>query len=165
MDFKGLADSIIADITRIAIRQAIIGPLAGALGAGMGSLFGASAGATGAAAGADAAAAGAPYALVWHQGGVVGQDTAPRRAVDPVLFLNAPRYHAGGRVGLGPNEVPAILERGETVLRKGHRPASTGYVTVYMTVNARDADSFRKSESKLTGELEARLARAKHRNT
>ncbi|HRW61478.1 MAG TPA: phage tail tape measure C-terminal domain-containing protein [Defluviicoccus sp.] len=174
MDFKGLADSIIADITRIAIRQAIIGPLAGALfgggaaagGAGMlGGLFGGGAGA-GTAAGADAAAAGAPYALVWHQGGVVGHDTAPQRAVDPVLFLNAPRYHAGGRVGLGPNEVPAILERGETVIPKGRRPqSSSSGVTVYMTVNARDADSFRKSESQLTGELAARLARAKHRNT
>lgn len=181
MDFKGLADSIIADLTRIAIRQAIIGPLAGALFGGSGA--GATAGGAGAgggllgsamslfssgggaAAGADAAAAGAPYALVWHQGGVVGHDTAPKRPVDPVLFLNAPRYHAGGRVGLGPNEVPAILERGETVLRKGQRPASTAGVTVYMTVNARDAESFRKSENQLAGELAVRLARAKHRNT
>ena len=67
---------------------------------------------------------------------------------------------------LGPNEVPAILERGETVVPKGRRPqSSSSGVTVYMTVNARDADSFRKSESQLTGELAARLARAKHRNT
>ena len=174
MDFKGLADSIIADITRIAIRQAIVGPLAGALfgggaaagGAGLlGGLFGGGAGA-GAAAGADAAAAGAPYALVWHQGGVVGQDTAPQRPVDPVLFLNAPRYHSGGRVGLAPNEVPAILERGETVIPKGRRPSSSSAgVTVYMTVNARDAESFRKSENQIAGELAVRLARAKHRNT
>ncbi len=174
MDFKGLADSIIADLTRIAIRQAIIGPLAGALfgaaGAGAGggllgsamSLFSSGGGA---AAGADAAAAGAPYALVWHQGGVVGQDTAPQRPVDPVLFLNAPRYHAGGRVGLGANEVPAILERGETVIPKGRAPKGTAGVTVYMTVNARDAESFRKSENQLAGELAVRLARAKHRNT
>ncbi|MFZ1413663.1 MAG: phage tail tape measure C-terminal domain-containing protein, partial [Defluviicoccus sp.] len=170
MDFKGLADSIIADITRIAIRQAIIGPLAGALfgtagAAGGGLLDGLFSSGGGAAAGADAAAAGAPYALVWHQGGVVGQDTAPKRPVDPVLFLNAPRYHAGGRVGLGPNEVPAILERGETVLRKGQAPKGTGAVTVFMTVNARDAESFRKSENQLAGELAVRLARAKHRNT
>ncbi len=66
---------------------------------------------------------------------------------------------------LGPNEVPAILERGETVIPKGRAAQGTGGVTVYMTVNARDADSFRKSESQLTGELAARLARAKHRNT
>jgi lambda family phage tail tape measure protein len=174
MDFKGLADSIIADITRIAIRQAIVGPLAGALfgggaaagGAGLlGGLFGGGAGA-GAAAGADAAAAGAPYALVWHQGGVVGHDTAPRRPVDPVLFLNAPRYHSGGRVGLSPNEVPAILERGETVIPKGRAlQSASGGVTVYMTVNARDAESFRKSENQIAGELAVRLARAKHRNT
>ena len=36
IDFKGLADSIQADLTRIAIRSAILGPLAGALG-GMGA--------------------------------------------------------------------------------------------------------------------------------
>ena len=171
MDFKGLADSIIADLTRIAIRQAIVGPLAGALfgtagaAGGGGLLDGLFSSGGGAAAGADAAAAGAPYALVWHQGGVVGQDTAPKRPVDPVLFLNAPRYHAGGRVGLGPNEVPAILERGETVIPKGRAPKGTGGVTVYMTVNARDAESFRKSENQLAGELAVRLARAKHRNT
>lgn len=173
MDFKGLADSIIADLTRIAIRQAIVGPLAGALfgggaaagGAGLlGGLFAGGAGA-GTAAGADAAA-GAPYALVWHQGGVVGRDTAPQRPVDPVLFLNAPRYHSGGRVGLAPNEVPAILERGETVIPKSRRPSSSSAgVTVYMTVNARDAESFRKSENQIAGELAVRLARAKHRNT
>ena len=34
-----------------------------------------------------------------------------------------------------------------------------------MTVNARDAESFRKSENQLAGELAVRLARAKHRNT
>jgi hypothetical protein len=37
--------------------------------------------------------------------------------------------------------------------------------TVFMTVNAPDAESFRKSENQLAGELAVRLARAKHRNT
>lgn len=95
MDFKGLADSIIADLTRIAIRQAIIGPLAGALfgggtaaagGAGLlGGLFGGGAGA-GTAAGADAAAAGAPYALVWHQGGWWA--TTPRHGAPLIRFCS-----------------------------------------------------------------------------
>lgn len=35
--------------------------------------------------------------------------------MNPFAWVGAPRYHTGGFVGLGPNEVPAILERGERV--------------------------------------------------
>jgi hypothetical protein len=42
-------------------------------------------------------------------------------------FDNAPRYHAGGMVGLTPNEIPAILQRGEEVLaRSNARNAANG---------------------------------------
>ena len=34
----------------------------------------------------------------------------------PSVFANAPRYHGGGIAGLRPNEIPAILERGERII-------------------------------------------------
>ena len=93
VDFKSLADSIIADLARIAIQQSIIGPLAGALfggggGFGLGSLFG-----------------------VGHGGGIAGS-LGRRRAVNPLVFAGAPRFHAGGIAG---DEVPIIARRGEGV--------------------------------------------------
>lgn len=53
---------------------------------------------------------------VQHTGGMAG--SGPRRAVDPLLFLGAPRYHSGGMVGLKSDEVPAILQKGEEVLSR-----------------------------------------------
>lgn len=55
---------------------------------------------------------------MFHAGGVVGAGGTPRTGVNPMVFGFAPRYHRGGIAGLGPNEVPAILERGEEVLTK-----------------------------------------------
>lgn len=54
----------------------------------------------------------------YHTGGLVGFGGVTKN-VDPALFFNAPRYHTGGIAGLRPNEVPAILERGEMVIPKG----------------------------------------------
>jgi hypothetical protein len=52
-----------------------------------------------------------------HGGGIAGAGGSWRR-VSPMLFGAAPRYHAGGIAGLAPNEVPAVLERGEEVLTR-----------------------------------------------
>jgi hypothetical protein len=62
--------------------------------------------------------AGALGAL-YHSGGVVGSTGAPSRLVHPAYFDDAPRYHTGGLSGLRPDEVPAILQRGERVLPRG----------------------------------------------
>ncbi|MDE2640408.1 MAG: tape measure protein [Chloroflexota bacterium] len=94
LSFSDLANSIIADIARIVVRQQILGPLVGAFGGG--SLFGG----------------------LFHAGGQVGHGTRSR-SVDPRAFAFAPRYHEGGVAGLRPDEVPAILQRGETVLPRG----------------------------------------------
>lgn len=51
-----------------------------------------------------------------HNGGVIGSGGAHTRRVDPSWFAGAPRFHNGGLPGLQPNEVPAILEKGEEVL-------------------------------------------------
>jgi len=51
----------------------------------------------------------------------------PRRSVNPLIFAGAPRFHAGGMVGLKPGEVPAILQTGEEVLaRNDPRNAANG---------------------------------------
>lgn len=50
-----------------------------------------------------------------HSGGIVGTGGQPRTA-SFADFVNAPRYHSGGIAGLRPNEIPAILEKGEEVL-------------------------------------------------
>lgn len=64
-------------------------------------------------------------ANVNHRGGMAG--TGPVRMVDPMLFAAAPRYHSGGMVGLKPDEVPAILQKGEEVLAKNDpRNAANG---------------------------------------
>lgn len=51
-----------------------------------------------------------------HTGGVAGSVGLQRRAVNPAVFANAIRYHTGGIAGLQPNEVPAVLQKGEEVL-------------------------------------------------
>lgn len=56
------------------------------------------------------------FASLFHSGGIVGEGSAPGRAVPAFAFVGAPRYHAGGIAGLGSNEVPAVLLAGEEVL-------------------------------------------------
>lgn len=60
--------------------------------------------------------AGAAIGGVAHDGGIVGSLNRSR-AVSPAWFTAAPRYHTGGIVGLAPDEYPAILQKGEEVLK------------------------------------------------
>jgi lambda family phage tail tape measure protein len=185
LDFGSLADSIVADITRIAIKQAILAPLAeGLMGS---SLFGGTAAAAGsAAAGAvgEAASSGwlsgiAKSAGTWlaswfHEGGIVGQGAPPTRMVDPALFLGAPRYHGGGLAGayasgaLKPDEMPAILQRGERVLSRQQvakgMNASRSPVNVVMNITTPDVGGFRASQGQLAADAARTLARVQRRN-
>lgn len=52
---------------------------------------------------------------VKHSGGGIG-DPGRSRSVPWSFFANAPRYHTGGIMGLKPNEVPIIAEKGEEML-------------------------------------------------
>lgn len=56
-------------------------------------------------------------AMSHHEGGTVGSGGTARSAA-PGWFTNAPKYHTGGVVGLKPDEVPAILQKGEEVLTR-----------------------------------------------
>jgi hypothetical protein len=101
-----------------------------------------------AASGGGGFAGGMAQAFAHHDGGVVGSGGTPR-SVSPGWFANARRYHSGGIAGLRPNEVPAILERGEEVLTasdprhsaNGGNSNNGGNMEVKV-VNAIDAGSF-----------------------
>lgn len=66
-----------------------------------------------------AAANAAGSAGIFHAGGIAGSANRAR-PVQPAWFANAMRYHGGGIAGLRPNEVPAILERGEEILDRSN---------------------------------------------
>jgi len=143
LDFNDLANSIVADITRIAIRSAILGPLASSLGGALGGGGG----------------LGSMLAGVFHNGGIVGAGGNAGRKISATAFIGAPRFHDGGMVGLRPNEVPAILERGEKVIPKD-KVDKGGSVTVNMTINTPDANSFRRSENQVASMARMALQRA-----
>lgn len=69
------------------------------------------------------------YASLFHTGGVVGRGKAGGKRVNPLVFEGAVRYHSGGIAGLAPNEVPAVLQKGEEVITKNdprHRDNANG---------------------------------------
>ena len=102
LDFRAFVDDILGQLARIAVRRAVVAPLAAALE----GLFGSALGAGGSGIGA----------AVAHGGAVAGAPGGVRRSVPPALFAAAPRLHGGGIAGLRSDEVPAILQRGEVVL-------------------------------------------------
>ena len=88
-NFKDLADSIVKELIRILVYQQITKPVLGYFGVG-----------------------------VKHDGGVVGQGGGSSRQVSPLAFAGAQRFHTGGMVGLRPDEVPIIAQKGEVVIPK-----------------------------------------------
>lgn len=96
-DFKAFIGSLISDLAVLSFRTSILGPLAKWLGGALGGA--------------------AMTASVLHAGGMAGS-AAPSRQVPAALFADAPRLHEGGWAGLAPDEVPAILQRGERVLSR-----------------------------------------------
>jgi hypothetical protein len=154
IDFQGLADSIQADITRIAIRSAILGPLATALGGSGSGLLGGQSGGGGFLAG------------IFHQGGVVG-DPAPQHLVPALAFAGASRLHDGGMAGLRADEVPAILQRGEMVLSRaqvavmGPARDTRPPVSVVMNISTPDAGSFRQSQGQIAADAARAMQRAR----
>lgn len=60
-----------------------------------------------------------------HGGGVAGRLQMTRHNINPMVFGAAPRYHGGGVAGLASNEIPAILQRGETIRTKQQEAALT----------------------------------------
>jgi lambda family phage tail tape measure protein len=147
LEFQTLADSILADLTRMTVRQTITAPLAGALQGAFagGSLFG-----------------------VFHEGGVIGERAPAVRYADPGVFAHAQRYHGGGFTGSGllPDEVPIIARRGELVVplervvREEKSAREQRPITVVVNVTAADASSFRASQGQIAADMARAIDRA-----
>jgi hypothetical protein len=140
LDFRDLVTSMIADLAKLAARRFILGPIANALTSALGG-------------------AGGLFANILHAGGLVGSP-GPGRMVPALAFANAPRMHSGGWAGIKPDEVPAILQKGERVLsrREGRGIASTAYgqtsaPIVNVTIMSRDAESFRQSRTQVAADI------------
>jgi hypothetical protein len=105
------------------------------------------------------------FAGLFHEGGVVGADGGGRM-VPAFAFAGAPRLHDGGF--LRPDEVPAILQRGERVLSRAEARAyeygrSSGGQPVMLTFNVTtpDASSFRRAQGQITADMAAAVERAR----
>lgn len=172
-NFADFANSVLADLQRIA-SQRIVAEIAG-------SLLGGGAGGGGGRGDFFSTAAGFLTSL-FHSGGVVGRDGVPALA-DAAQFVRAQRFQTGGRVsGRGRDTVPILAAPGEVVLTEqqasdlrralGTRDvggvggaAATSQslapqiiVQAPITVNARDAQSFLAPETQ--GQVSARTARS-----
>lgn len=85
LDFRDLVTSLLADLSKIAARRFLLGPIANALSGALGG-------------------AGGISTSIMHTGGMVGAGS-PSRMVPALTFAGAPRLHGGGMVGLRHNEV------------------------------------------------------------
>jgi hypothetical protein len=140
----------------------------GSLFSGVGNLFG---GGTSAAAGAVAGNAVTPIgeafagSLVFHRGGIVGNDNAPVRMVPGGLFRGAPRFHTGGGY-LARDEFPAILQMGERVLTQRQQAATVAAVkggrnvTVIQNIKTDDPGAFNRSRDQIARGQARALQRA-----
>ena len=137
LDFRDLVTSMIADLAKLAARRFILGPIANALSGALGG-------------------AGGIFANILHAGGMVGSP-GPGRMVPALAFANAPRMHTGGWAGIKPDEVPAILQRGERVLSRreaaGYGQGQGATPAVNVTIMARDAESFRQSRTQVASDI------------
>lgn len=103
--FLQFAANFLREIAMMILKQTILNALAG-----FGGPIGKAASALGGA--------------VAHDGGVIGS-TSRSRSISPGVFAAASYYHTGGVAGLRSNEVPAILERGETIRTEAQESALT----------------------------------------
>ncbi len=132
--FGDLVTSILADFAKLAVRKSILGPLANLLSGALGG-------------------AGGIFASVLHAGGMVGR-SGPGRMIPALAFAGAPRMHSGGFAGLRPDEVPAILQKGERVLsRREAASFGAGGGSVNITIQTRDAESFRQSRTQVASDI------------
>lgn len=146
---KDIEQQILTAVTRILV----VDPLATSIANGAKALGKSIAGSGG---GSDLIGSlGSFLTSLFHEGGIAG--TATRmRAVSPLVFAGAERYHSGGLAGLAPDEVPAILKRREEVLTTGdprHRDNGGG-----RPVNVTIHQSFAANTSRQTIEQAAASA-------
>ncbi len=168
LEFKDLADAIIADMIRIMVQQSMLSVMKGA--SGIGGFLSGILGGLGGAAGSAPVGSFNPgmFSNVAHSGGVIGHGGGVYGIYDSSLFDNAPRLHNG----LMPDEFPAILQRGERVIPKnqtggGGAGGDAEIVTNNITINAVDAKSFsdmcKQNPDAIFGPIMSRLKNNKNR--
>ncbi|WP_426034806.1 phage tail tape measure C-terminal domain-containing protein [Cypionkella sp. TWP1-2-1b2] len=143
LNFGDLVTSILADLAKLAVRKSVLGPIADILSGALGGI-------------------GGIFAPVLHSGGMVGS-TMSGRMIPALAFAGAPRMHSGGWAGLRPDEVPAILQKGERVLSRRELAAQGGSQAgggqnIAVTINARDAQSFRQSRVQVASDIARAVA-------
>lgn len=103
---------------------------------------------------------------LYHSGGIAGVTPTAQRLIHPAYFDDAPRYHAGGIAGLKPDEVPAILRKGEPVFQSmAHaRAAMGGGVNIdasdnrVITINGGDQQAVAQIKAELARDMAERKA-------
>ena len=143
LNFGDLVTSILADLAKLAVRKSVLGPIADMLSGALGGI-------------------GGIFAPVLHSGGMVGSTTSSRM-IPALAFSGAPRMHSGGWAGLRPDEVPAILQKGERVLSRRELASQGGQAggggqNIAVTINARDAQSFRQSRVQVASDIARAVA-------
>jgi hypothetical protein len=103
-----------------------------------------------------------------HSGGVIGTTPLPTRNIHPAYFDFAPRLHSGLRA----DEMPAILQRGETVIPRGRSVGMGEGSKVNVVVNNHGSDQATTKRSRgadgsemievIIGEVGNRLARGEY---
>jgi lambda family phage tail tape measure protein len=139
LEFSSLVSSMLADLARLSVRQAVLAPLANWLGNFLGGLGG-----------------GLP-AFRLHEGGIAGRDGALRLA-PAYTFVGAPRLHDGGVAGLRHDEVPAILQRGERVLSRREARDWDQRRMVQINIATPDLESFRRSRTQIASDIARAVA-------
>jgi hypothetical protein len=153
-DWKSWADAgraAIADIEKEILKLAVLNPLKNFLfGTNLGTLNNVG------------GLLGGLFGFKFHGGGVVGMEGTPTW-MPAQVFRNAPRFHDGAF--LKPDEVPAILQRGERVLSRAEaagyeRGSRSSPIVLNFAVQTPDAASFRRAQSQITADMAAALKRA-----
>lgn len=112
--FGNLMNSMLTFFAQL-LRQIAMAIIQAAILRALMSYFGAGAGGTA----ANATVAGPPTAAgTMHTGGMVGNKGLGARSMPASVFAGAPRYHTGGMIGLGPDEVPIVAQKGEEMLTR-----------------------------------------------
>lgn len=158
-NFKQLAQSIIKDITKIALRFAMSRIFQGFGNKGGGGAAGGKGKQVPGGMGGFKGVAGKMGVGVAHTGGIIGKTNLRKMRVDPRVFAGAKRFHEGGMIGsnLKANEVPIIARKGEGVFTPEQMQAlgkggSRNNVSITTNVNV-------NSNGPSTPEQDAKLAK------
>jgi lambda family phage tail tape measure protein len=161
LNFSKLVDSILTDLLRLTVRQAITAPLAAGLAgsmSGWGSIIASLFGGGGTAGKMNASEAPVTYGYN-HGGGIIGMASGMSKNFPASLSLSAPRYHGG----LQPDEFPSILKRGEGVFTPEQMRAMGGQtnisIAIPVTAGAMDPRKAGQMRSDLEAELEPTVRR------